>query len=231
MSVAWPHVENRGVDASKVINGVPPRVREIEQRFAALGAAANTTRSSQPLGFGMMLEQAAAAGTPSPVSVDSLVNAALNPGVSNRVLTPAVQKTPGAYGSLAPPSELLVYGNGAVPPEALAQVGDTNHRLFAPAANGLTALMEDAAADGVDIGITDSYRPLAVQERLAREKGLYSQGGLAATPGTSNHGWGVATDLDLDGPGLEWMRENGWRYGFVEDVPREPWHWTYRPAN
>ncbi len=26
------------------------------------------------------------------------------------------------------------------------------------------------------------------------------------------------------------MRENGWRNGFVEDVPREPWHWTYRPA-
>lgn len=214
-----------------MINGVPPRVREIEQRFAALGAASKTTRSSQPLGFGMMLEQAAAAGTPSAVSVDSLVNAALNPGVSNRLLTPAVQKTPGAYGPLAPPSELLVYGNGAVPTEALAQVGETNHRLFAPAANGLTALMEDAAADGVEIGITDSYRPLAVQERLAREKGLYSQGGLAAVPGTSNHGWGVATDLDLDGPALEWMRENGWRYGFVEDVPREPWHWTYRPAN
>jgi hypothetical protein len=26
------------------------------------------------------------------------------------------------------------------------------------------------------------------------------------------------------------MRENGWRYGFVEDTPREPWHWGFRPA-
>ena len=200
-------------------------MRAIEQRFAALGSASNVGASSQPLGFGLVLEQAAAAGNPSAISLD-----ALGPNASNRVLTPAVQKTPGAYGSLAPPPELLVFGNGAVPADALAPVGDTNHRLWAPAANGLSALIDDAAAQGVDVGITDSYRPLAVQERLAHEKGLYSQGGLAAVPGTSNHGWGVATDLDLDGPALDWMRENGWRYGFVEDVPREPWHWTYRPA-
>ena len=208
-----------------MINGVPPRVREIEQRFAALGSAQATSRSSQPLGFGMMLEKASAVGNA--ISVDSLAA----PGTSNRILTPAVQKSPGSYGPLAPPPELVVYGNGAVPADALAPVGETNHRLWAPAANGLTALIDDAAAEGIDIGITDSYRPLAVQERLAKEKGLYSQGGLAAVPGTSNHGWGVATDLDLDAEGLEWMRQNGWRYGFVEDVPREPWHWTYRPAN
>jgi LAS superfamily LD-carboxypeptidase LdcB len=200
-------------------------VREIEQRFAALGSAQATSRPGQPLGFGMMLEQASAAGAA--VSVDSLAS----PAMSNRMLTPAVQKSPGSYGPLAPPPELVVFGNGAVPADALAPVGDTNHRLWAPAANGLTALMDDAAAAGIDIGITDSYRPLAVQERLALEKGLYNEGGLAAVPGTSNHGWGVATDLDLDRPGLEWMRKNGWRYGFVEDVPREPWHWTYRPAN
>lgn len=198
---------------------------EIEQRFAALGSAQATSQSSRPLGFGMMLEKANAAG--SAISVDSLAS----PAASNRILTPAVQRAPGSYGPLAPPPELVVFGNGAVPADALAPVGDTSHRLWAPAANGLTALMDDAAAEGIDIGITDSYRPLAVQERLAQEKGLYSQGGLAAVPGTSNHGWGVATDLDLDRPALDWMRENGWRYGFVEDVPREPWHWTYRPAN
>ena len=212
-----------------MINGVPPRVREIEQRFAALGSRPSVSASSQPLGFGMLLDQAtAAAATPAAFTVGSAV-AGISPS-SNRILTPAVQLTPGAYGSLAPPAELVVYGNGKVPTEALAPVGETNHRLWAPAANGLTALIDDAAAQGIDIGITDSYRPLAVQERLAQEKGLYSQGGLAAVPGTSNHGWGVATDLDLDAEGLEWMRENAWRYGFVEDVPREPWHWTYRPA-
>jgi LAS superfamily LD-carboxypeptidase LdcB len=51
---------------------------------------------------------------------------------------------------------------------------------------------------------------------------------LAATPGTSNHGWGLSVDLDLDATAQAWMRQNGARYGFVEDVPREPWHWTFR---
>ncbi|QGG97136.1 hypothetical protein GH723_14760 [Actinomarinicola tropica] len=64
----------------------------------------------------------------------------------------------------------------------------------------------------------------------ATEKGLYSQGGLAATPGTSNHGWGLSVDLDLNPASEAWMKANAPRFGFVEDVPREPWHWTYRPA-
>jgi LAS superfamily LD-carboxypeptidase LdcB len=88
----------------------------------------------------------------------------------------------------------------------------------------------DAAASGVQIGVTDSYRDYGTQVSLAQRKGLYSQGGLAAAPGSSNHGWGMALDLDLDGAAQSWMRENAWRYGFVEDTPREPWHWGYRPA-
>jgi LAS superfamily LD-carboxypeptidase LdcB len=87
----------------------------------------------------------------------------------------------------------------------------------------------DAAAAGITIGITDSYRSYESQVELAGRKGLYSQGGLAATPGTSNHGWGLAVDLDLNPAAQQWMRDNGWRYGFVEDTPREPWHWAYRP--
>jgi len=212
-----------------VIDGVPARVYEIEQRFAALRAAdATGSTASQPLGFGMLLEKEQAAAGVGATAIAFSASAA--DAASNRLLTPAIQKSPGAYGSLAPPAELVQYGNGTVPSSALAPVADTGHRLWAPAANGLTALIEDAAAQGVTIGITDSYRPIEAQERVAREKGLYNQGGLAAVPGTSNHGWGVATDLDLDGPAVEWMRTNAWRYGFVEDVPREPWHWTYRPA-
>ena len=212
-----------------MIDGVPARVYEIEQRFAALRAADTTgSTAGQPLGFGMLLDKERAASDVQPTAVsvtDSAAGAA-----AGRVLTPAIQKSPGAYGSLAPPPELVQYGNGTVPSSALAPVADTGHRLWAPAANGLAAMIEDARAEGITIGITDSYRPIEVQERLAREKGLYKQGGLAAVPGTSNHGWAVATDLDLDAPAIEWMRTNAWRYGFVEDVPREPWHWTYRPA-
>ncbi len=145
-------------------------------------------------------------------------------------LTPAERLEPGQYGSLAPPAELVAYGNGTVPSEALTDLSVSGHSLYAPAAGAFEKMIAAARSEGVTIGVTDSYRPLATQERLAVEKGLYSQGGLAATPGTSNHGWGLALDLDLDDSAQAWMRANGPDYGFVEDVPREPWHWTYRPA-
>jgi hypothetical protein len=127
------------------------------------------------------------------------------------------------------PVELAAYGNGKIPSTALHPVGNTGHRLWAPAADSLGTLIADARRAGVHIGITDSYRPYAEQVDLARRKGLYSQGGLAARPGTSDHGWGLAVDLDLDSKAQAWMRANAGRYGFVEDTPREPWHWAYTP--
>jgi D-alanyl-D-alanine carboxypeptidase len=127
------------------------------------------------------------------------------------------------------PTDLAAYGNGKVPAGALEQVGNTKHKLWAPAAESLTKLMADAKKDGVNIGITDSYRSYEEQVDLAQRKGLYSQGGLAAKPGTSEHGWGMAADLDLNAKALTWMRANGARYGFAENVPRETWHWAYQP--
>jgi hypothetical protein len=127
------------------------------------------------------------------------------------------------------PTDLAAYGNGRIPSSALGQVGDTRHRLWTPAADSLTRLIADAKRDGVTVGITDSYRSYAEQVDLAKRKGLYSQGGLAAKPGTSDHGWGMAADLDLDSRAQAWMRANAGRYGFVENTPREPWHWAYRP--
>jgi hypothetical protein len=126
------------------------------------------------------------------------------------------------------PADLAAYGNGRIPADALAPVGTSGHRLWAPAAGSFEELQAAAARDGVTIGITDSYRSYDAQVDVAARKGLYSQGGLAAAPGTSPHGWGLALDLKLDAGAQEWMRSNGGRFGFVEDTPREPWHWVYR---
>ena len=127
------------------------------------------------------------------------------------------------------PTALAAYGNGRVPATALREVGATGHRLWEPAAEQLTRLIDDARRDGVHIGITDSYRSYEAQVDVARRKGLYSQGGLAAVPGTSDHGWGMAVDLDLNPRAQAWMRSNGPAYGFHEDTPREPWHWGFQP--
>ncbi|HEY0002712.1 MAG TPA: M15 family metallopeptidase [Actinoplanes sp.] len=129
------------------------------------------------------------------------------------------------------PTDLAAYGNGRIPADALEKVGNTRHKLWAPAAQSLNQMIADAEKAGVKIGITDSYRPYDEQVDLARRKGLYSQGGLAAKPGTSEHGWGMATDLDLNNKAQAWMRANGEKYGFVENTPRESWHWAYKPKS
>ena len=89
-------------------------------------------------------------------------------------------------------------------------------------------------ADGITWSITSSYRPYATQVKLAQEKGLYSQGGLAAQPGKSNHGWGTALDLGggANSRGTkqnDWLMANAGRFGF-STIPREPWHWEYKGA-
>lgn len=129
------------------------------------------------------------------------------------------------------PYDLVGYGNGKIPADALSPISGSSHRLWTPAARSFEALRDAAARDGVTIGITDSYRSYEAQVDVAARKGLYSQGGLAATPGTSNHGWGMALDLKLDSSALAWMREHGGEYGFVEAVPRESWHWEYHPTH
>lgn len=197
------------------IAAVQARIATIEATFASL-----TARRSVPTPIG---------GTAG--SFEAALSSALRvPAFGVSPTSPAERLAPGEYGRLEPPAELAAYGNGHIPADALAPIGVGQHRLWAPAARAYRQLVSAAAAQGITIGITDSYRDYGAQVRLAEEKGLYEDGGLAAQPGTSNHGWGLAIDLDLDERAQTWIRENGWRFGFVEDVPREPWHWTYRPA-
>lgn len=172
------------------------------------------------------IEGAEVPGTPA--TSDTSFAAALNSAVASAALSSGGSAALNADGV---PTSLAAYGNGKIPEQALSSVGNTRHRLWAPAANALEALIGAARRDGVTIGITDSYRPYAEQVDLARRKGLYSQGGLAAKPGTSDHGWGMAADLDLNGKAQAWMRANGPKFGFHEDTPREPWHWGFKPPS
>ncbi|SEJ55524.1 M15 family metallopeptidase [Demequina mangrovi] len=128
------------------------------------------------------------------------------------------------------PVALAGYGNGLIPEEALSPIAGSTERLWTPAAEQLDQLIADAAADGISIGVTDGYRDYDAQVAVAASKGLYLNGGLAAVPGTSQHGWGLAADLDLDADALAWMRAHAREYGFVEAVDREPWHWEFQPA-
>ena len=192
------------------IEGLNSRIADIQSRILALQGrqAATTTARTRT-------------ETPAQGSFASHLRSA----VASTAATGGSQR----LNSKGIPEDLAAYGNGKIPEQALGRVGQTGHKLWAPAAESLNRMVEDAKRDGVKIGITDSYRPYAEQVDLARRKGLYSQGGLAAKPGTSEHGWGMATDLDLNDKALSWMRKNAGNYGFTENVAREPWHWAYRP--
>jgi hypothetical protein len=154
--------------------------------------------------------------------------------LGDAVIPPPVCVEPVLFTPGADPGSTAGYGNGRIPPEALTPLaGYPGEMMRADAAAAFAALV--GAYPGT-IGVSDSYRDYDSQVRLARPvseggKGLYGQGGLAARPGTSNHGWGLSLDLRLDSAALSWMRANAGRFGFVEDVPGESWHWTYTPTS
>ena len=59
-----------------------------------------------------------------------------------------------------------------------------------------------------------------------------NNGNLAAKPGTSNHGVGLAVDLNSSGAGVyNWLRNNAHAYGFIRTVSSETWHWEHRPGS
>ena len=127
------------------------------------------------------------------------------------------------------------YPNGLIPPSAMCPLGVAGHSLRCDAAAAYRAMSAAfAGAFGGPICITDSYRTYAGQVRLYGEKPA-----LAAVPGTSNHGWGLAVDLcgGIDHYGTaqyNWMKANAGRFGFLHpdwaepgNGREEPWHWEY----
>lgn len=117
--------------------------------------------------------------------------------------------------------------NGRLDTSQLVDADERGNLLQPAAASAWQAMVQAAAQDGVTLSIGNSYRTYEQQVHLAQEKGLYSQGGLAASPGTSNHGWGTAVDVGNNPGEREWLAQNGNRFGF-HTIAREPWHWEYR---
>lgn len=126
-------------------------------------------------------------------------------------------------------------GNGELPDEWLCDLGKGDHQLRADAAVSFAKMNAAYKKDtGKELEITDSYRDMAGQVSVAGRKP-----GLAAKPGTSLHGWGIALDL---GGGVAsksgawgWLVEHGDEYGWenpdwAKSSMYEPWHWEYKPA-
>lgn len=132
-------------------------------------------------------------------------------------------------------TDLGGYANGRLPSSVLCTVPGSGEALRADAAVAFVRLANAYEAHfGTQICLTDGYRTLAEQKAVRRAKPR-----LAARPGTSEHGWGLAVDLAC---GVEsfrsaqhaWMVQHAQSYGW--HLPTwarrggskpEPWHWEY----
>ena len=116
--------------------------------------------------------------------------------------------------------------NGRLPDSSLASIGEGRLRAQPSAAEAYKAMKNAASGDRVNINSTDAYRTYEEQVDVKRRKPT-----LAATPGKSNHGWGLAFDIKTkEGDNtFKWMTENASRFGFKGPLrnPYEPWHWEY----
>ena len=134
--------------------------------------------------------------------------------------------------------------NGLFPDALLTHLGwpEADHlRLVPNAAASLNRLAIAFEANfDKPLYLSDAYRTFDEQVRLKITKGVF-----AATPGSSNHGFGLAIDMasriNIDGSAEHrWMEANGPYYGWINPwwaenyIPRdgqhEPWHWEYRFA-
>ena len=128
------------------------------------------------------------------------------------------------------------YANGQIPAAALCPVWAAPGALLrADAASAFRRLSREyTLAFNTPICLTDSYRTRAGQVAVFAAKP-----NLAAIPGTSNHGWGVALDLcggieSFGTPQHAWLLAHAPLYGWFHPAwaapggsRPEPWHWEF----
>ncbi len=163
-------------------------------------------------------------------------------------------------GRVTVPSALAGANNGQLPDDWLrSPYGSSrlDRKMFAPVSYAMQAMILAAAEDGIDLRTTGEYRSYVRQVALFNERYTttpipgrptkwwngqlwYQKPGvaMAATPGTSNHGLGLADDIavELDGdpdpesidwPTIEWLRDNAPSFGFGLETRKELWHWHW----
>lgn len=115
--------------------------------------------------------------------------------------------------------------NGRLTAAQLVTVGTDAHGRLARFRPPAASSWQRMRAAGMPHDVTDTYRDLARQERYWRNPP--NAAGLAARPGTSIHGLGLA--VDARGACLDWLARHGRAHGWVRTImPAEPWHFEYR---
>lgn len=170
--------------------------------------------------------------------------------------TQAEQDSAGSTVESIPPEKLLNHRHyEEVPPEDLVSLNSKSAIKLQPAAQAsVNAMIAQAKADGVKLGIISGFRSLEDQNYLffdvKKERGETSQtrAEVSAPPGYSEHHTGYAVDfIDESQPqtaleesfettaAYRWLEKNAAFYNFEMSFPDdpsspvgyEPWHWRY----
>jgi peptidoglycan hydrolase-like protein with peptidoglycan-binding domain len=130
------------------------------------------------------------------------------------------------------------FANGEIPLSAMKEL---QGQYFEPSMfQVMVNLINQAAAQGVDIHINEGYRPLGIpSDQFVTSESDTSTGGSnqwfqigrmhrgetpsAGTPGTSSHGWGMAADIN-PGRNNSVVRSIAESLGLSFTVPSESWH-------
>ena len=161
------------------------------------------------------------------------------------------------------PADLQGIDNGKLPAKLLTDILPSG-RLHHYAAESWQRLQQSAAYEGLTLTQVGDYRALVEQQALFMQRmrpypdakrnvqvtrqwngqtWYLHLGAPVATPGTSNHGWGLAIDVALrvDGraipitarpqgawrSGLQFLRKLAPSLGWSWELQNEPWHIRY----
>ncbi len=149
--------------------------------------------------------------------------------------TPKTPKQPDpVYDAFDPSGWYKAVDNARIDPSMLSPVGNTQFLMEPHAALALNAMIQAAAADGVNLAIGNTYRDYETQAAAYRAYKAGEKSAPVASPGTSNHGWGLAVDfssLATDSAEFQWLVANAAKYGYTNPFgtsnPTEPWHWEF----
>ena len=161
------------------------------------------------------------------------------------------------------PSDLKGATNGQIPDHLMKGI-EPSGKMHHLAADAWNAMFARAAAEGVHLANVGSFRSYDSQYALFMQRYVKGDSGdsrrifrtfqgakwmlkpkmaPAASPGTSNHGWGLAIDacLLINGKkvgiggrvpgknftGVDWLMAHAHNYGFSWELQSEPWHIRY----
>ena len=128
------------------------------------------------------------------------------------------------------------YSNGGIPDSELQALSfSPGSKMNKKAAAAMEEMNKAYKADnGSNLTINEAYRDCATQIRYRQELGSRA---APAPPCVSNHGWGLAADIEVGAFGsstYNWLKANAHKYGYVHPAWAEPggsnpeqWHWEY----